>query len=131
MIKDVKWLGVLSSILGGYMSSRLFMSLKRRGLAYVVKCGNTFYKDVGLISITAGVPNDKITESIQIIMDELKKIKNEELTNDELEKAVTNLTNKNVMSLEDTSNVAEYYGIQLLLQNKVENFMKDQEKIKK
>ena len=35
------------------------------------------------------------------------------------------------MSLEDTSNVAEYYGIQLLLQNKVENFMKDQEKLKK
>ena len=79
--KRCEMVGVLSSILGGYMSSRLFMSLREEaGLAYVVKCANTFYKDIGLISVTAGVPNDKITESIQIIMDELKKIKNEELT---------------------------------------------------
>ena len=41
-------------------------------------------------------------------MDELRKIKTEELSIDELKKAITNLTNKNVMSLEDTSNVSEY-----------------------
>jgi len=64
---------LLSIILGGSMSSRLFINLRaNNGLAYYVRTDTEFYSDSGYLTTQAGVPSDKTKEAIKIILDEYK-----------------------------------------------------------
>ncbi|HEV8602307.1 MAG TPA: pitrilysin family protein [Gaiellaceae bacterium] len=81
-------LQLLSTVLGTGMSSRLFTEVReRRGLAYYVYAVNHSYTDVGSLFSQAGVDIERIDEAITTIVAELRKIAEEEVPPDELEKA--------------------------------------------
>src|SRR3989344_1396321 len=68
-------LSVLSSILGGGMSSRLFHEVReKRGLAYYVRANSDQYKDVGSLVITAGIDPKRSDEAIEVIISELSDL---------------------------------------------------------
>lgn len=116
-------LNVLSAILGGGMSSRLFMQVReRRGLCYYISTGSELYADCGNIVTQAGVTNDlkKIREAIRVILEEHKKISKGEVTEKELVRAKELIKGRFLLSLEDSATVASYFGTKKLLQNKLE-----------
>jgi len=81
-------LQLLSTILGTGMSSRLFTEVReRRGLAYYIYAINHSYTDVGSLFSQAGVDIERVDEAVTTISDELKKITDEAVPSDELEKA--------------------------------------------
>lgn len=93
---------VLSAILGGGMSSRLFIEVReRRGLGYYVRASGSNYQDTGVFNIGAGVQVIKIEEAIKVIMDELDKIKRYPVSEEELTKAKEFLKGKTILALED------------------------------
>ena len=94
-------LQLLAGILGGGMSSRLFIEVReRRGLAYYVFGMNHSYTDAGSLYSQAGVDINRIDEAITTIVDELKKIVDEPVPAEELEKARNYAKGRFVLQLE-------------------------------
>jgi predicted Zn-dependent peptidase len=109
-------LHLLSIILGGNMSSRLFISVReRRGLCYFVRCYPNFYQDTGNIVVQSGLDASRLEEAVKVILQELRKVKQKGITAKELSDAKEFLHGKIVLNLEDSSNLAEYYAKQELL----------------
>jgi predicted Zn-dependent peptidase len=95
-------LGLLATILGGGMSSRLFTEVReRRGLAYYVYGYNQGYTDTGTLFSQAGVDINRIDDAIQTIAAEFGRIAAEPVGADELEKARNYAKGRLVLSLED------------------------------
>jgi predicted Zn-dependent peptidase len=81
-------LQLLSTVLGGGMSSRLFIEVReRRGLAYYVHGLNHSYTDAGTLYAQAGVDLNRIDEAIGVIVEEFERMASEPVPADELEKA--------------------------------------------
>ncbi len=107
---------LMSVILGGNMSSRLFTSIREEhGLAYYVKAAPTFYQDTGAFVVQAGLRKEKVYDGIKLILAELKKFRDKGFTSKELKSAKEFLKGKLVLELEDSESVAEWYGKQQLL----------------
>jgi len=111
---------LLSTILGGNMSSRLFAQVRdKRGLAYSIKMGLGKYQDVGNYVIQAGVDKEKVLETVKIILNELNKIKKNIVTKEELMRAKDYIGGITKIYLEDSANLATWYGYQALFINKI------------
>ena len=94
-------LQLLSTVLGGGMSSRLFTEVReRRGLAYYVFCGNSSYADTGAIAAQAGVDLTRIDDAIETIVRELREIVATPVPPEELEKARAFSKGRFVLGLE-------------------------------
>jgi predicted Zn-dependent peptidase len=94
-------LQLVSTVLGGGMSSRLFTEVReRRGLAYYVFAANQSYTDAGVLYSQAGVDINRIDDAISTIVAELKKIAEESVPSDELEKARSFAKGRFVLQLE-------------------------------
>lgn len=127
--KDETTLKLLSIILGGSMSSRLFIELReRRGLAYYVRSSTEFYSDCGYISVQAGIPKNKLEEAVKVILNEYKKLKDELVDKKELQKAKDLLTGKLVVGMEGTDDFTTWYGRQFPFTSK---FLSPDEFLKK
>jgi len=101
---------VLAAILGGGMSSRLFMEVReKRGLAYYVRAVPSSFQDAGVFNIGAGVQINKIEEAAKVILGELKKIKNNSLAPEEIKKAKEYLKGKITLALEDSQNRLDWF----------------------
>ncbi len=119
--KHLPALSVLSTILGGGMSSRLFTEVReRRGLAYSVRSSLSPYQDVGNIAIQAGLTKAKLDEGIAVILQELGKAARKGVTAEELLRAKEYIKGKTVLGLEESSALAEFFAKQELLQKKIE-----------
>jgi predicted Zn-dependent peptidase len=95
---------VLNTILGGSMSSRLFQHIREeRGLAYSVWSSLLAYSDAGTLSIYAGCAVDKVSEVIDLTLEELKVLRGEPVTQTELQRAKDHLKGSLMLSLESTS----------------------------
>ena len=95
---------VLNTVLGGSMSSRLFQNVReKRGLAYAVFSGLSAYRDAGSMTIYAGCSNNAIGELIDVVVAELKRIKDEPVPDSELRRAKDHLKGSFVLGLESTS----------------------------
>jgi predicted Zn-dependent peptidase len=95
---------VLNTILGGSMSSRLFQNIReKRGLAYAVFSGLSAYRDAGSMTIYAGCANSAIGELIDVVVVELKRIKDEVMPETELRRAKDHLKGSLMLNLESTS----------------------------
>jgi predicted Zn-dependent peptidase len=95
---------ILNTILGGSMSSRLFQNVReRRGLAYAVYSGVSSYRDTGLFSVYAGCAANKVQEVISVVLDELRLIRREPVSDDELRRAKDHLKGSLMLSLENTA----------------------------
>jgi predicted Zn-dependent peptidase len=111
---------LLAVILGGGMSSRLFVQVReRRGLAYYVRSGSYEGTDHGYFVNKAGVANDKFAEASRVIIKELRKTKKELVTRSELEKAKNRIEGLTLLELENSYEVGASFGIEELLLNKI------------
>ena len=94
-------LQVLSTVLGGGMSSRLFTEVReRRGLAYYVFGLNHSYTDAGSLYAQAGVDINRIEEAVTTVLAELRTIAAEPVPADELDKAKNFSKGRFVLQLE-------------------------------
>jgi predicted Zn-dependent peptidase len=95
-------LGLLGTVLGGGMSSRLFTEVReRRGLAYYVYAHQQGYTDTGTLFSQAGVDINRIDDAVQTVVGEFRRIAAEPVEPDELEKARNFAKGRLVLSLED------------------------------
>src|SRR5581483_1927712 len=94
-------LQIMTTVLGGGMSSRLFTEVReRRGLAYYVFATNQGYTDTGALYAQAGVDINRIEDAVTTIVGELKRIADEAVPSDELEKARAFAKGRFVLGLE-------------------------------
>lgn len=95
---------VLNTVLGGSMSSRLFQNVReKRGLAYAVFSGMSSYQDAGALSIYAGCANEAVGELIDVVVAEVRRMRDEPLGDDELRRAQDHLKGSLMLNLESTS----------------------------
>ena len=108
--KDRFTLSLLAVILGGNMSSRLFTEVReKRGLAYSVRTGVDTYQDCGYIATQAGIEHKKVQQTIEVILNEYKKIATVEVGKKELQKAKDFVKGKGVMEFEASDEVAMFF----------------------
>jgi predicted Zn-dependent peptidase len=95
---------VLNTLLGGSMSSRLFQNVReKRGLAYAVFSGLSAYRDAGSFTIYAGCSNEAVGEVIDLVVEELRGVKNAPVPQAELQRAKDHLKGSLMLSLENTA----------------------------
>ncbi|MCR4283740.1 MAG: insulinase family protein [Parcubacteria group bacterium] len=125
-------LEILSVVLGGNMSSRLFKELReKRGLAYYVGASNMEYEDSGYLLMRAGVPKDKINTVFQVFSKLLNDFKKRPVSKSELHSAKEFIRGKMSLTLEHTEYVADFFGEQELFYNKILTPQEIMEKIEK
>ncbi|MEI7511939.1 MAG: pitrilysin family protein [Candidatus Uhrbacteria bacterium] len=113
---------LLSAILGGSMSSRLFVEVReRRGLCYAISAGHQAMEDTGLFTVMLGLDKTRMEEALKVIWDELNKISTKPVSADELRRAKDHVRGKLTLALEDSSAYADWYGRQWLFQKKQES----------
>jgi predicted Zn-dependent peptidase len=95
---------VLNTLLGGSMSSRLFQNVReKRGLAYAVFSGLSAYRDAGSFTIYAGCANEAVGEVVDLVVEELKTVKQSVVPAAELQRAKDHLKGSLMLSLENTA----------------------------
>ncbi|MFH1559662.1 MAG: pitrilysin family protein [Patescibacteria group bacterium] len=115
-------LGIITAILGGSMSSRLFLEVREKlGLAYYVHADSHLYTDSGYLSVQAGVRNVKFEQAMKAILDEFSRLKSEKTGEAELKKAKENIKGQTLISLESSNSRAFFFGSQQLLKKKIES----------
>nr|AQS33338.1 hypothetical protein [uncultured bacterium] len=111
---------VLSIILGGMMSSRLFIEIREKlGLAYYVKTEAEANSDTGFLLTRAGVDNKNVEKAIATILKEYRKISQEKVAAGELKKAKDYIKGKTALVLEGSDDLASFYGAQELLEKEI------------
>lgn len=113
---------VLSAILGGGMSSRLFIEVReRRGLAYGVRNSIDRYQETGYMGTYVGSDPKKAREAIKVVLDEHYKLANKQkpVGTKEFSKAKEYLKGHAALALEDTSAVGEYFAFQELFNKEI------------
>jgi predicted Zn-dependent peptidase len=94
----------LNVMLGGGMSSRLFQTIREeRGLAYAVFSGVNSYTDAGYLSVYAATSPEQIAEVIKLALQEFSRLKNEQVSAAELQRAKDQLKVSIMLGLESTS----------------------------
>ena len=112
---DYYTLSVLSTLLGGGMSSRLFQEIReKRGLVYSIYAATSSYWDSGQFTIYAGTGEDEVKDLLPVMCEELCKAP-KTLTSVEIDRAKTQLKASLMMGLESTSNRCERLANQLLI----------------
>ena len=102
-------LQLLATVLGGGMSSRLFIEVReRRGLAYYVFGTNHSYTDAGSLYAQAGVDINRIDDAVSTVAAELRRIADEAVPSDELEKARSFAKGRFVLQLETPHGLIMY-----------------------
>lgn len=95
----------LNTVLGGGMSSRLFQNVREKlGLAYSVFSELNLFQDTGCQMVYAGTSIETARKVIDLILAELKTMKDEQIGAEELRRAKDNLKGSLMLSLESTSN---------------------------
>ena len=117
---DMPACNLLANILGGTMSSRLFIKIReRKGLAYLVRAELSPYQDTGAFVIRAGLNKGNLNLAIKTILAELKDIKTKGVSEKELSRAKENIKGHMILGMEDSSDVANWYGKQEILTNDI------------
>lgn len=113
--KDYYALSVLSTVLGGGMSSRLFQEIReKRGLVYTVYSYTSSYKDSGVFGIYAGTGEDEVKELFPVICEQLRTL-GSTLNETEIHRAKAQLKASLMMGLESTSNRCERLANHILV----------------
>jgi predicted Zn-dependent peptidase len=111
---------LLSLILGGMMSSRLFTKVRGElGLAYYINTDATSNADSGYLLTQAGIDNRKIEKAVSVILEEYRRISKEKVSEDELQKAKDYFKGKMSLLLESSDQQAIFYTMQDILEKKI------------
>ncbi len=113
---------LLSTILGGGMSSRMFTEVReKRGLAYSIRTSMDRYTDIGYLGTYAGLDTKRAVEAVDVMLREHYEITNnkQQITKEELLKSKEFLKGHLALALEDTSDVSSFFGDQELFSDEV------------
>lgn len=111
---------VLATLLGGTMSSRLFVEIREKlGLAYSVGTKIEQYADSGAFIIKMGLDADKLIPATKVLKHELNKIMYEHPSAEELRRAKDSLLGYYTLRLESASGRMQYLAKQIVLQQKI------------
>jgi predicted Zn-dependent peptidase len=114
-------LTILNNILGRGMSSRLFKEVReRRGLAYSVGSGVSRHTDTGTMSISMGVTAENLREAITVSLGELRRLVEEPVPQEELNKARDYAAGSFRLGLESSMSLGQRAGESLLLLGEIE-----------
>jgi predicted Zn-dependent peptidase len=106
---------LLSNILGGGVSSRLFQNIReRRGLVYSIYSMLSLYRDAGTLVIYAGSAPEKASEVVTLIMKELRKLRDNLVSSQELKRAKDYVKGSVMLSLESSSSRMTHLAQQLI-----------------
>ena len=95
--------GIMNSVLGGGMSSRLFQEIReKRGLAYTAYSFGAGYSDAGMFGIYAGCAPEKAKEVLELSRLELARVASEGITEAEHELALGQIAGSSALALEDS-----------------------------
>ena len=109
-------LRILDMILGGSTSSRLFQEVReKRGLAYSVYSYTSHYADTGQVAVYVGTRPDNVGEAFEVIGDELRRLIEDGVSEEELERARDNVKGRTVLSMESTSTRMNRLGSSILM----------------
>lgn len=113
-------LDLLNVVLGEGMSSRLFLELReKRGLAYDIHSHVTYFRDSGSLAIYAGVDPKKLELTVEAVLSELMRLRDEPIPEAEITKAKEMGKGRLLLRMEDTRSVAGWMGGQELLNGKI------------
>lgn len=111
---------ILGVILGGLMSSRLFIAVREKlGVAYYIKTDVVSNPDTGYLVTQAGVDNENVEKAIQTILKEYRKISQKKVPLSELKKAKDNIKGRLALELESSDAQASFYAGQEVLEKKI------------
>jgi predicted Zn-dependent peptidase len=112
--------GVLATILGGNMSSRLFISVREKaGLCYYIRTSPENMTDIGYLVTQSGVDHKNVEKAIGLILKEYKIFKYKKVEESELQKAKDYLKGNLILSLESSDAQAGFYAGQELLEGEI------------
>lgn len=125
-------LSVLKTVIGAGMSSRLFKKIRNElGAAYYVRAGVELDLDHGIFAISAGLDKNRLPELTEALIVELKRIRDELVPEEELNKAKEFIAGNMALSLETSDNVAGFYGDDEVMTGRIETMEEVLEKIRK
>lgn len=120
---------LLSIILGGSMSSRLFLQIReRQGLAYYVRTNIESYTDSGYLVTSAGIKKEALSLAVTTIINEYKKLTEELIDQSELARVKNFISGRLALGLEGSDDLAQWYARQQVLrlaQNKTQTDLKN------
>ncbi|MCL4374932.1 insulinase family protein [Patescibacteria group bacterium] len=117
-------LKVLATVLGGGASSRLFQEVReKRGLCYYIGTGVEQYQEIGSIVTQAGVAKDpvKVRDAVEAVLEEHRKIAAGKVAETDIARSKEMLKGRLLLSMEDSFNIAHFYGLKQLHENKIES----------
>jgi predicted Zn-dependent peptidase len=95
---------ILNTLLGGGMSSRLFQNIReRQGLAYAIYSDLNPYRDTGCLAVYAGTSRESAAKVVQCIVSEFRKLKSEDVPEEELRRSKDQLKGSLMLSLESST----------------------------
>jgi predicted Zn-dependent peptidase len=122
-------LSLLAVILGGNMSSRLFIKVRERnGLAYSIHTSTDNSTDTGYLVTQAGIDHKNLEKSVQLILEEYRDLRDNKITEKELQKAKDYIRGTTSLSLDSSDSQASFYGVQELLEK---NILTPEEKLQR
>ncbi len=106
---------LMSTILGGGVSSRLFQNVReRRGLVYSIFSMLSLYHDAGSLAVYAGTAPDKAAQVVELVLKEFKKMREELVSSSELRRAKEYIKGSVMLGLESSSSRMAHLAQQLI-----------------
>ena len=113
-------LSLMAIMLGGNMSSRLFISVRERNsLAYYIHTSFDTTTDTGYLVTQAGIKNGNLEKAVALILQEYQDIKNKKITARELKKAKEYIRGTMALSLDATDAQASFFATQEVMEGKM------------
>ncbi|MEK7655186.1 MAG: pitrilysin family protein [Patescibacteria group bacterium] len=127
--EDAPVASLLADILGGSMSSRLFIEIReRRGLCYSIRASHESLQDTGVFSVTAGLDKKRFPEAVKAIMNEVRSMARKPVPLTEIRRAKDHVRGSIMLAFEDSATQASWYGRQWTFLKRLET---PEEKLKR
>lgn len=120
--KEAYALAVVNNVFGGSTSSRLFQNIREdKGLVYSIYSSQTLFRKCGELGIFASTSEEYLKEVYDLIIKEIKEIKENYITEEELEQSKKQLKGNYILSLESINAKMLSHGESMLLNNKIKD----------
>lgn len=130
--KKMPALELLSTVLGGGMSSRLFQKMREKlGICYYIRSHAFGLTDHGALAIASGIDSNRVEEGVKGILEELVLIRDNKMPSAELRKAKDYLIGHMYLNLESSDSLAQFYGFQEIMKEKIKTPAEKEKEIEK